>query len=367
MADDKDTDQSQKTEDPTEKRLADARKKGQGASSKEVANWFVLMAGAAIIVGMSPGMMSDIAKTLRPFVESPHLMSTDEGGAAMGLGAVVTDVGAALAMPLGLLVVAALASGFIQRGFQISAHSMKPELEKISVLKGLKRMFSLKSVAEFIKGILKIVIVGGIGAAILVPALNDIEKTMSMSALQFLDYLRDLVGPLLIGVVAVMTVIAGLDYVYQRYEFLKQMKMSHQEIKDEMKQTDGDPAIKGRIRQLRQERARKRMIAAVPDADVVLTNPTHYSVALKYETGAMNAPRVVAKGSDKVALRIREVAVENEVPVIENPPLARALFAATEVDEEIPLEHYQAVAEIIGYVWRLKGKMGQNSGSAYAG
>ena len=366
MAEGQEQDQSQKTEEPTQKRLDDARKKGQGISSKEVANWFILLAGAIIIMGLGPGMMSDLASAMRPFVERPHLMAIDMGSSASGIGNMFMEVMGALAIPFALLVIAAIASGFVQRGFQISAHSMKPELEKISPIKGLKRLFSLKSFAEFVKGILKIVIVGGIGAAILLPALDEIEKTTTMSALQLMDYLGDLVGPLLISVVAVMTLIAGLDYLYQRYEFLKQMRMTRQEVKDEMKQTEGDPMIKARIRQLRQDRARKRMISAVPEADVVLTNPTHYAVALKYDSRVMDAPRVIAKGTDKVAFRIREVAIENEVPVVENPPLTRALHAAVELDEEVPLEHYQAVAEVIGYVWRLKGKMGQNAGGAYA-
>ena len=159
-------------------------------------------------------------------------------------------------------------------------------------------------------------------------------------------------------VVAIFVVgfIAGLDYLYQRFEFLKQMRMTKQEVKDELKQTDGDPLIRGRLRQIRTERARERMMASVPTADVVVTNPTHYAIALKYDSEIMAAPKVVAKGVDEVAFRIRDVADDNDVPIVENPPLARALFAAAEIDDEVPQEHYKAVAEIISYVYQLKNR-----------
>ena len=162
---------------------------------------------------------------------------------------------------------------------------------------------------------------------------------------------------LLLGVLMVLTVLAGADYAYQRLQHMRSLRMSKREVKDEAKQSEGDPMIKGRLRQIRMDRARRRMMAAVPTASVVITNPTHYAVALKYDMGATGAPRVVAKGSDLVALRIREVAAENDVPVVENPPLARALHANVALDAEIPPEHYKAVAEIIGYIFRLKGKI----------
>ncbi|MHA1114018.1 MAG: EscU/YscU/HrcU family type III secretion system export apparatus switch protein, partial [Alphaproteobacteria bacterium] len=156
---------------------------------------------------------------------------------------------------------------------------------------------------------------------------------------------------------AVVSVIAALDYLYQRYEFTKSMRMSRQDLKDELKQTEGDPHVKARLRQIRMERARRRMMAAVPDADVVITNPTHFAVALVYDTETMAAPRLTAKGADRIALRIREVAEDNEVPIVENPPLARALYAGVDLDAEVPPEHYKAVAEVIGYIMRLRGEL----------
>lgn len=360
-------DQTQKTEQPTQKKLDDAHKKGQGVSSREVANWFMLMAGTIVVIAMAPGIMNDIGNSLRPFIEHPHLFALGEDDSQSGLGTVVREIMLSLIAPLAIFVVAALASGFVQRGFSFSFEPMKPELSKISPFKGVKRLFSLRSFVEFIKGVSKMAIVGAIGTMIIMPELDRIEELTTISPLQWLDRAHDLIARLLIGVCAIMTLIAGLDYAYQRFEFRKQMMMSRQDIKDEHKQSEGDPMVRAKIRQLRQERARHRMIAAVPEADVVVTNPTHYAVALKYDTDTMHAPKVVAKGADEVALRVREVAEEHDVPIVENPPLARALFAAVDIDQEIPLEHYKAVAEVIGYVWRLKGKMGQNGADARAG
>lgn len=360
MAEDQ-QDQSQKTEEPTHKKLEEARKKGQGVTSREINHWFILLAGAILVTAFLPGVMGDVARTIRPFIERPHTMQLGLPEAQAGISALMLRVGSAVLVPIGLFVVAAFGAGFVQRGFSASVEPITPKLEKISLIKGFKRLFSLRSFMEFAKGIAKIVIVAAVGALTVLPELDKIEQFSSMSILQLLELLHSLIIRLLIGVVAVMTVIAGLDFFYQRFEFMKQMRMSRQEVRDEHKQTEGDPMVKARIRQLRQERARRRMIAAVPEADVVITNPTHYAVALKYDTEKMSAPTLVAKGADRTAQRIREVAEEHEVTIVENPPLARALFAAVEVDEEIPVAHYRAVAEIIGYVWRLKGKMGQNS------
>jgi flagellar biosynthetic protein FlhB len=186
--------------------------------------------------------------------------------------------------------------------------------------------------------------------------LGRVELLMQMDIAQTANEARLLITQMFVVAIFVMGIIAGLDYLYQRYEFLKQMKMSMQEVKDEVKQSDGDPLVKGRLRQIRADRARARMMAAVPTADVVVTNPTHFAIALKYESEVMSAPKVVAKGVDEVAFRIRDVATENDIPIIENPPLARALFATADIDDEIPSEHYKAVAEIISFVFKLKNK-----------
>jgi flagellar biosynthetic protein FlhB len=255
--------------------------------------------------------------------------------------------------------VAALAANFVQIGWLVTAEQMKPKLEKISLIKGAKRLFSTRALVDFAKGIGKLSLVGLVIFLLIWPEHDRLALLIQMSLPDLLDYLLIMALKVVGGTLAVMTVIAGLDVLYQRYKHHQDMKMSKQEVKDEHKQSEGDPQVKQRLRQLRMEKSRKRMMAAVPTADAVVTNPTHYAVALAYQHGEMSAPRVVAKGTDAVARRIREVAEEHDVPLVENPPLARALYAGVELDQEIPPEHYKAVAEIIGYVMRLKGKLPQ--------
>ncbi len=352
-----DQDQSQKTEEPTHKKLEDARKKGEAPASKEVNNWIMLLAGSIVVVALGPGLAGELARALVPFIEQPHLFVLDADGAGSGVGQVAARVAGILAAPIALLVLAALGTGLIQRGFVISAEALEPKLEKISVVKGVKRLFSLQSLAEFLKAVAKLAIVTAVAGAVLWGDRGMLDALTTMDPADLMSTLHRLLTHLLIAVCAIVTLIAGGDFLFQRMQFIKRMRMSRQEIRDELKQTEGDPHIRARLKQLRAERARRRMMAAVPEADVVITNPTHYAVALQYEMATMEAPKLVAKGVDAVAERIKKTAEENDVPVVENPPLARALFAAVDLDEEIPVEHYKAVAEVIGYVWRLKGKM----------
>jgi flagellar biosynthetic protein FlhB len=207
------------------------------------------------------------------------------------------------------------------------------------------------------KSVAKIAVVGAIVVWLMRGESARISNLATLSPEDTLAEIQHLMLRLLLGVLAVLTPLAAADYIYQRLNHLRSLRMSKREVKEEMKQSEGDPIVKARLRQIRMDRARKRMMAAVPKASVVITNPTHYAVALAYELGAAGAPRVVAKGTDLVALKIREIAQAHEVPVVENPPLARALHAGVELDREIPPEHYKAVAEIIGYVFRLKGKI----------
>lgn len=350
-------DDSQKTEEPTQKKLEEARKKGQTASSKEIDHWVMIMAGTLVIGAFMPFVVRDIQKVLVNFLARPHDYVVDVAGVGGILAGVGLDIIKWLTLPFAVMIAAAVLSNFVQHGFIVSAESLKPKLEKISLIKGVQRQFSLRSVMEFAKGLIKLTIVGAVAAAVVWPEVRDLRYTVRMSLGDLLELIYTLALKLMISVAAIMAAVAALDMLYQRFEFLKQMRMSRRELKDEMKQSEGDPMVKARLRQIRQERARKRMMAAVPSADVVITNPTHFAVALQYDPDKMGAPMVVAKGQDAVAQKIREVAHENNVPVVENKPLARALFATAEIDQEIPVEHYKAVAEVIGYVYRLKGKM----------
>ena len=351
-------DDSQKTEEPTARRLEQAREKGQVAKSQEVTHWFMILAGALMIGVFGKTFAGGIADSLYKFIARPHSIRVDGSGELRELmSETFGQLGLAFLMPVSVVVLAAFISGFIQNGFIFSTETITPKLSKLSLAKGLKRLFSTRSVVEFVKGILKICIVASVIVLLLWPEREVVFLVASMDAAQFMGTLQTLAIRVLVGVLSIMTVIAAVDYLYQKQQYTKELRMSKQDLKDEYKQSEGDPMIKARLRQIRTERARRRMMSAVPEADVVVTNPTHYAVALKYDHEAMDAPVLVAKGADQVALRIREVAEEHDIPVVENPPIARALYDNVELDQAIPAEHYKAVAEIIGYVMRLKGKL----------
>lgn len=351
-----DTDDSQKTEDPSQKRLDDAREKGQVAVSRELNHWFMILGGTLFLVMLAPGLLTSIYKSSLRFIAEPQDIVTEGGGLTGLFASIYIHVGLALLAPLGLLLILAIAAGVIQNGLLFSVESITPKFEKISPLAGIKRMFGMKAIVEFGKGIVKIVIVGAIGLMVVWPDFSNIDQLPAYSIPDLLHFTGKVSAKMMIAMLSIVTLIAGADLFYQRFSHMKSMRMSKQEVKDEHKQSDGDPMIKSRLRQLRMERSRKRMMAAVPKATVIVTNPTHYSIALRYEHGSMEAPILVAKGVDEVAFRIRELATKHDIPIVENPPLARALYASVEIDRPIPAEHYKAVAEIIGYVMKLKRK-----------
>lgn len=353
---DSDQDDSQKTEDPTPKRLKEMREKGQVVMSRELNSWVLLLAGTIVILFIGPWMMEGLARTLKTFIEMPHRIATDPYGLVLVLKQVFKDVGLYLFLPALALVIAAIGAPFVQVGPILSVETMKPKLEKISPIQGFKRIFGTRAFFEFFKGLVKIVLVAVVIVMVLWPYMGTITADVGQNVLYIMGRVGDLTTRVLVAVLSLILVMAIVDYLYQRHEHMKKARMSHQELKDEYKQTEGDPHVKGKLRQLRQQRARQRMMAAVPEADVVITNPTHFAVALKYEPGENMAPICVAKGQDFIALKIRELAMEHDVEIMENPPLARALFAGMEVDDEIPSEHYQAVASIIRYVFKKKGK-----------
>lgn len=356
MSDD-DNDDSSKTEDPTPKKLEEARKKGQVPLSREVNNWIMLFAGTIVVLAMGPGMMLDITVLLRTYFERAADLPPVPGGLQFVVMGAFKEILGILALPLLFLIVAAFAGPFLQIGPMLAPDIIKMDVSKISPMKGFSRLFSMRSIMEFVKGILKISIVSIVGFLIVKPYMGGIEHMVGLEIPTAMDEMESLTARMLIGILVVLFLIAIADLLYQRYEHYKKMRMTKQELKDEYKQSEGDPHIKGKLRQLRQEKARARMMQAVPSADVVITNPTHYSVALKYDPDKNDAPILVAKGVNEVALRIRETAREHDITILPNPPLARVLFETVEIDETVPPEHYKAVAEIISYVFRLKGKL----------
>jgi len=260
---------------------------------------------------------------------------------------------ATLGVPLLLLAMAAIAGNMVQHRLVWSGESLKPKFSKVSPAAGAKRIFGKQAAANFAKGLFKVVALGAVMMAILWPERLRLESMLRFDPSALLGVTTNLTLKLLGAVVAMLAVVAIADFFFQYRQWYERQKMSLQEMKEEFKQSEGDPHIKGKLKQLRQARMKKRMMTAVPKASVIITNPTHYAVALFYERG-MPAPVCVAKGVDLIALKIREIAGKHDVPIVENVALARALHATVEVDDTIPVEHYHAVAEIIGYVMGLK-------------
>ncbi len=347
-------DNAQKTEAPTPKRLEQARERGEVASSQDVKSWGLLAAGLLSLMLLAPAAAQRVALGGQRVLGNAEAITVDVETIQHDLAGLVADVAWTLAPIVAALALAAVAAGVVQTGLIWAPQRIAPQLSRISPASGAKRLFSTRALVEFTKGLLKLAAVAAICTIIAQLLFADLAVLPALPVAVLLERVDRVAVWLPAGTLAALTLIAGLDFAYQRFAFLKQMRMTRQEVRDEIKQAEGDPHIKARIRRLRTERARHRMMAAVPDAAVVITNPTHYAIALAYDMTAMAAPKVVAKGVDSLALRIRALAEANEVPVVENPPLARALYAAVDLEEEIPMEHYQAVAKVIGYVMRLK-------------
>jgi flagellar biosynthetic protein FlhB len=345
-------DDAERSEDPTQKRLDDAHDRGDVAKSQEVNTWFMI-AGATLVFSTFSGSIGGIQTPLRNLIANSWMIRVDGPNLLIMAHHLEYALIAALGVPLSMLVLAAIAGNMMQHRLVWSGEQLKPKLSKISPLAGVKRIFGKQALANFAKGLFKLAALGGVMTAILWPERHRLESMLRYDPAAIFGLVMSLSLHLMGAVVAMLAVVAIADYFFQYRQWYNRQKMSLREMKEEFKQSEGDPQVKGRIRQLRQARMRKRMMAAVPKASVIITNPTHFSVALSYERG-MPAPVCVAKGVDNIALKIREIAGKHDIPVVENVPLARALYATVEIDEEIPVEHYHAVAEVIGYVMGLK-------------
>ena len=348
-------DPESKTEEATPRKLADARKKGDVAKSPDVASALSLMGAAAVILMSGGWFATSIAEQLVPFIAQPHTMM---GGLDAGAGVEIgTRAIWAMAPFLGAVMLATILGGaggnLAQSGLIFTGEKLKPDWSKVSPLKGFKRIFGPDGLVQFVKTFLKLLAVGVICWLVLKPHVRELEALAAMSPAMILPFTRDLAVALLVATLVFMGFTAGADYLWQRFRFAERMKMTKEETKEDYKQSEGDPHVKAKLKQIRAQRSRQRMMQNVPKATVIVTNPTHYSVALRYESGDA-APVCVAKGVDALALRIREVAREHSVPIVENVPLARALYAAVDIDETIPREHFEAAAKIIGFVMQKR-------------
>jgi flagellar biosynthetic protein FlhB len=349
-----DQDDAQKTEEPTPKKLQEARKKGEVAQSQEVKTWFMLAAGTAVVAGAGSTITRGVRDPLVGFLSRIHEIDTEQVGALKVLNSLIMDIFLVLLIPFGIFIFAALVGNYIQHGGLLTFEKLKPSLNKINPINGAKKFVSSKVPVDLSKTIAKLFALAIVVYAVAAPEWSRLDTIMFLSPLEILSLLHILAVKVMLGVMILMTIIAAIDFSYQKYQHNKKLKMTKQEVKDENKQTDGDPKVKSRLRQIRMERHVQRMMSNVPRADVVITNPTHFAVALEYKHGTMDVPVVVAKGADEVAMRIRALAEEHGIPMIENPPLARALFASVEIDDEVPPDHYKAVATVITYIMKLR-------------
>ncbi|WP_375689903.1 flagellar biosynthesis protein FlhB [Pseudooceanicola sp. LIPI14-2-Ac024] len=355
MAEGPEEDKASKTEEPTPRKLQKAREKGDVPSSRETSNMMVVMSLFAITAFLMPVVIAPLAGVLRGIFEMAGQVTIGEGATGLKDIGTVTwmlsrGVGVTMAPVLVVMIVCALAGIAMQGETVVALERMKPKLSKISPLAGFKKIFSFSNLVEFFKSLVKLAVVGAIALTICYQTVMQLAEVQGVLPEAVPDLARRQAAKILLIVAVILSFVAVADVVWKRFEWRNKQKMTIKEIRDEMKEIEGDPHIKGKRMQIRREKSRQRMAQAVPRATVVLTNPTHFAVALEYNGDKHSAPVCVAKGADLMAAQIRKLAREAEVPIVENKPLARALFDVAEVDKEIPVEHWEAVAAIIGYV-----------------
>lgn len=346
-------DKDQRTELPTQRKLDKALEQGDVAKSQEIVSFFILGAATLTFLFGSGVIGRDLAGKLRAILGNVHLIALDAGGLKQFGWQVMAIMMAALALPFLFGMIASVAGNMLQHRPVWSFAALMPKPSRLSPMQGLKRILGKEAFVNFLKGLIKIVVVGVVIGFVLWPYRGYFESMASADIASALPATSRMITKLMGSVLAIYFLLAAADYLYQRHTWIQRQMMTRQEMKEEFKETEGSPEIKQKLAQIRRQRAQRRMMAQVPKASVVIMNPTHYAVALKYEPG-MDAPICVAKGLDELALRIKAVATEHDVPVVENPPLARALHAAIDIDDAIPEDQYKAVAEVIGFVMRLR-------------
>lgn len=348
----------EKTEKATPKKRQDSRKKGQVLKSQDVTSAIVLLSVFLFLFLFSGFLRTEIFSFFEITFTKYMLIETVTIESSIKIYKDILMEMAKILLPIMLVaVLASIAANFFQFGLLFTTEPLKFDLKKIDPIKGLKRIFSLKAIIELLKSILKISFIGSVTTLILWMNLEQVLSLSFKTAWDTLSTVGWLTGTMGIAASCVLLFISVLDFFYQRFDYEKNLKMSKQDIKDEYKNSDGDPIIKSRIRQRQREMAMRRMMQEVPTADVVITNPTHFAIALKYDDESMDAPVVIAKGADFVAQKIKLIAKENDVVMVENRPLARAMFDQVEIGQRIPDEFFKAVAEVLAYVYRIKQKI----------
>jgi flagellar biosynthetic protein FlhB len=347
----------EKTEKATSKKRQDSRKKGQVAKSQDINTAVNLIAVFGALIIMGPYMYEQIVGLMREFFQNMMLEKLTENNLQVMMYEVLKMMGLTLAPVLATAVVAGVLSNVMQVGMMFSTESIQFKLDKLDPIKGFKRIFSIRAIVELLKSMMKISIVGFVAFYVLWKRMDEMMVLAQVPVSDSIVLLSDIAVKVGLYAAIALFCIAILDYLYQKYDFEKNIRMSKQDIKDEYKNSEGDPLIKSKIKQKQRQMAAQRMMQEVPNADVVITNPTHFAIALKYDEKKSDAPLVVAKGVDFVAQKIKYVAKENDVVMVENRPLARALYDQIEVGQAIPEEFFKAVAEILAFVYKTKGKI----------
>jgi flagellar biosynthetic protein FlhB len=347
-------DGEERTEEATQTRREDFRKRGQVAMTKELSSVLMLFGSALVLWFLGRFFLQQISDIVTESI-GPFLITAAREGDYKPAALFAFKKGCLVLGPLfGMLFVTSIASTVLQVGLLNNEEVFNWTLDKLNPLEGVKRLFSLKSLVEGLKSLLKLLVVGAVVYVMVKDQVMKVPTLSSMSVSQLMIFGGDLVLRLMGGVGLFLAVVAAADYFFQRWQLEKQMRMTKQEVKEEHKSREGDPMIKARIRRIQREMANKRMMADVPKADVIITNPTHIACAIKYDPKTMAAPVLIAKGADAIAEKIKEIARENNVPIMENKPLARTIFKSMKIGQVIPRELFKAIAEVLSYVYKLK-------------
>lgn len=351
----------ERTEQPTPKRLREAKEKGQVPRSRELNGTIVLMVSAVGLMMLGSMLVEDLAQIMHDALSLERDRIMDPATLAQQFAAVIGKALWLLSPFMALLVLAAMTGPVSMGGFSFSTKAIAFKAEKLNPIKGLGRIFSAKGLMELLKTIAKFVLVAVVSALLLWSLKGELLSLAHESLGQALRHAGTLFVWAFLALSSVLILVAAIDVPFQLYQHTKQLKMTLKEIKDESKETEGRPEVKGKIRALQREMSQRRMMEELPSADVVITNPTHYAVALRYDREGNGAPRVIAKGADLIAMRIREIATSHGIAIVSAPPLARALYATTELEQEIPAELYVAVAHILAYVYQLDAARAQGA------
>lgn len=347
-------DGTEKTESATPKRLEEARKRGEIPRSRDLSAAAVLMIGGVGLMALGQEIASDLFNMMQRALSLSREQALDAAQLGPALSSAAAEGLMACLPVMGMVMLAALLAPLVLGGWSFSTEALMPKFSRLNPLEGVKRMFSARSIVELLKALGKFAIVAVVAVYVLRRDTPTLLALGTEPTAQAIAHALQLSGQGLISVSAGLLIIAGIDVPYQLWQYAKQLKMTREEVRREHKESEGSPEMKGRIRQMQQEMARGRMMSDVPKADVIVTNPTHYAVALRYDDSRMRAPIVVAKGADVIAARIRELAAENGVPIFEAPPLARVLYRRVDIGQEVPATLYAAVAQVLSYVFQLR-------------